>query len=50
MKIKMVLKAVSSPRTEDMKNFIHTLRAVTEAINKTWDVLCGAHKLMQQIF
>ena len=40
--------AVSSPRRKDMKNFIHTLHSVTEAINKTWAVLHGADGWSQQ--
>ena len=41
-------KAAISIRSKDMKNFISQIHPLTEAVNKTWDVLCGTHAWIQQ--
>ena len=40
-------KAAISQRSNDMWNFMSKLHSITEAINKTWDCLHGAHERLQ---
>ena len=41
-------KAAMSLRSKDMENFISKFHSITEAVNKTWDVLFGSHAWRQQ--